>query len=56
LKGDRADVKRPEDHLKPEGEFYRSPKQHAPKGEKRTPIKQIDNLQPEGKFRILVLN
>jgi len=49
-KGDRADIKRPEDNLRPEGDFYRRPKEGAPVGEKRSPIKQHDNLYPEGKF------
>jgi len=51
LKGDRAEVKKPKDNLRPEGEF--SPKKTSevtPLAERRKPIKHSDNLKPEGDF------
>jgi hypothetical protein len=51
-RGDRAPVKKPEDNLKPEGEFSGKRRQEfiATKGE-RSPIKKPeDNLKPEGDF------
>lgn len=48
-RGERAPVKRPEDNLRPEGEFYGRPKEEAPKRGERMPIKRPqDNLKPEG--------
>ncbi|XP_020289920.1 titin isoform X3 [Pseudomyrmex gracilis] len=56
VKGERADVKKPKDTLRPEGEFAKrtlhTPKKVEP-AERRTPIKHEDNLQPEGDFYIV---
>jgi len=48
--GDRANVVKPDDNLRPEGEFLRrSPEKWAP-GEKASVVKRDDNLRPEGDF------
>lgn len=50
-KGDRLPIKKPQDNLKPEGEFTKRPKEEAPKVGERAPIKKPqDNLKPEGTF------
>lgn len=49
--GERLPIKKPEDHLKPEGDFIGRPKEEAPKYGERAPIKKPkDNLKPEGEF------
>ena len=51
LKGDRADIKRPVDNLtSSDAKFYEKPVEKVGPGERRAPIRQKDNLQPEGKF------
>lgn len=48
-KGERAPVKKPQDHLKPEGEFVRRPKEEAPTRGERAPVrKPQDTLKFEG--------
>ena len=48
-RGERAPVKRPQDNLKPEGEFMGRPKAEAPKfGERASIKKPQDNLKPNG--------
>lgn len=50
-KGERAPIRKPQDHLKPEGEFVGRPKQEAPTRGERAPVKKPqDNLRPEGEF------
>ena len=50
-KGERAPVKIPVDNLKPsKDKFYEKPKETAGPGERRTPLKQVDNLHMEGIF------
>ena len=48
--GDRADVVKRPDNLKPEGKFEEKPKEHWRPGEKAIVFKHPDNLQPEGSF------
>lgn len=50
-RGERAPVRKPQDNLKPEGDFVRRPRQEAPKYGERAPItKPQDNLKFEGDF------
>lgn len=50
-KGERAPVRKPQDNLKPEGEFIGRPREEAPKRGERAPVKRPqDNLRPEGDF------
>lgn len=49
-RGDRADIKVPEDNLRPEGEFAKRDRPRHVQGERQSPIKQKDNLKPEGEF------
>jgi len=48
LKGERAEVKKPEDNLKITGEFAKRQRDEALIAEKRTSIRQTDNLRTEG--------
>lgn len=48
--GDRAPVKKPQDNLKPEGEFQVPEKPGYRPGERPSPTKPQDNLRPEGDF------
>ncbi|KYN06803.1 hypothetical protein ALC62_02186 [Cyphomyrmex costatus] len=50
IKGDRADVSKPKDNLRPEGDFIRPQKSPIGPAERRTPIRHEDNLHPEGEF------
>lgn len=48
-KGERAPVKKPQDNLKPEGEFIGRPREEAPKYGERMPVtKPRDTLKFEG--------
>lgn len=48
-RGERAPVRRPQDNLRPEGEFIGRPKEEAPTRGERMPIRRPqDNLRPEG--------
>lgn len=50
-KGERAPVRKPQDNLRPEGDFVGRPREEAPKYGERTPItKPRDNLKFEGEF------
>lgn len=49
-RGERADIKVPEDNLHPEGEFAKRDRPRVIQGERQSPIKQKDNLRPEGEF------
>lgn len=50
-RGERAVVKKPQDNLKPEGEFVGRAREEAPKHGDRAPIRRpVDNLRPEGEF------
>ena len=49
--GERAPTKKPVDNLTSFGDkFYEKPVETYGPGERRSPIKQSDNLRPEGKF------
>ncbi|XP_011503243.1 PREDICTED: titin [Ceratosolen solmsi marchali] len=54
MKGDRSNIKKPKDHLKPEGSFEGRPKDdYKPtKGERAEIIKHTDNLYMEGDIQI----
>lgn len=50
-RGERAPVVKPQDNLRPEGEFAKRPKEEAPKiGERPVVKKPQDNLRPGGNF------
>lgn len=50
-KGERMPIRKPQDNLKPEGEFVKRPKEQAPKkGERASVKKPQDNLKFEGDF------
>lgn len=50
-RGERAPVRKPQDNLKPEGDFFGRPKEEAPTHGERAPIRRPqDNLRPEGDF------
>lgn len=46
----RAEIKRPTDNLKPEGDFERPEIQKYHPAERPTQVKRPDNLRPEGDF------
>jgi hypothetical protein len=48
--GERPKQIRPEDNLRPEGDFERPTPTKVGPAERRTPIKHDDNLRPEGIF------
>ena len=50
MKGDRAPVRKPEDNLRPEGEFYKRDAVPVPRGERADVKKPTDNLYPSGDF------
>ena len=56
LRGDRAPMKKPEDNLYPEGEFYKPVKSPVPKGERADVKRPEDNLHPEGILRRTLLS